>query len=113
MAVRKPKSVEANDGSYGGMVLAAFDSLPAQPVDVLAVADLRLLNEVHHANRTFGTPHLPSPGKQKRAKKLLAAGLLVAHEVGLTPNPEAWIAVSVSAAGIDAYNAAIARMGKA
>lgn len=36
MAVRKLKPVEANDGSYGGMVLAAFDSL----TDAALLADI-------------------------------------------------------------------------
>ena len=38
MSARKLKPVEANDGSYGGLVLAAFDQLDgaAQKVDVLA-----------------------------------------------------------------------------
>jgi hypothetical protein len=39
MAVRKRKPVEANDGSYGGMVLAAFDHLTPNPCS--AVRDLR------------------------------------------------------------------------
>lgn len=40
MAVRKLKLVEANDGSYAGLVLAAFDRLEAEALAKKAVADL-------------------------------------------------------------------------
>lgn len=59
MAVKKLKAVEANDGSYGGAVLAAFDKMTADEVRVPRALAISILD----ALKRFGT-HMEydSPG---------------------------------------------------
>ena len=59
MAVKKLKPVEANDGSYGGAVLAAFDQMTADEVRLPRDLAISILD----ALKRFGT-HMEydSPG---------------------------------------------------
>jgi len=80
-------------------------------------ADLRVLLQVYQMNaRTVqmgmpvDTPFLYSGNSWKRARALCESGLLKLHDVGLSPPSERLVPVTITPAGIEAYNAAIAKM---
>ena len=98
-----------------------LDETPAPaPVPVEAVpletADLRVLLRVYHANvhaieigMPAGTPFLFDGRSWKRARALCVSGHLKLHDVGMAPPIESLVPVTITQAGIDAYNAAIAK----
>lgn len=78
--------------------------------------DLRVLLRVYQANAhavqiglPVGTPFLFDGRSWRRARALCASGLLKLHDVGMSPPIESWVPVTITQAGIDAYNAAIAK----
>jgi len=85
----------------------------------LHAADRSILLQVYRYNVAAveqwgmppGTPFLPAPTRQKRAKALAAVGLLKPGKTDLQPNPEGWDSYTITQEGIDAYNAAMRTAG--
>lgn len=84
-------------------------STERKPVEALTKTDLKLIRTTHAANAHVpGAPYLPAPTEMKRCGRLASLGYLRESDVTLIPNPEGWRAYFVTAAGVDAYNAALA-----
>jgi len=84
----------------------------------LGKTDLQVLLHVYQANAhavriglPVGTPYLYSGRSWRRARALCASGHLQLHDVGLLPPTETLVPVTITQAGIDAYNAAKATGG--
>lgn len=88
-----------------------------QALPKLDDVDLKLLAHVFYANAQTvqmgmpaGTPYLYSGRSWRRVRALCDAGLLKLHTiVKLSPPIESLVPVTITQAGIDAYNATVAQ----
>jgi len=72
--------------------------------------DLAIILLVYRWNVAYpDAPFLPPIRKMKRAKVLAERGYLLDTKVKFSPPRPDWAAYQVTAAGIDAYNAAITK----
>ncbi len=72
--------------------------------------DLAIILLVYRWNVAYpDQPFLPPPRKLKRAKALAERGYLLDAKVKFSPPQPDWAAYQVTAAGIEAYNAAITK----
>jgi len=91
-------------------------AMSGQHTPALDKADLSVLLRVYRANvqavqlgMPVGTPFLFDGRSWRRARALCASGHLRLHDIGQAPPTESLVPVTVTQAGIDAYNAALTK----